>query len=332
MQPAPLPIRAAEFALQRLPYPVLTVGGVLMVVLLIYQASMGMMFPTDAADLWGDKLEMTGVALLMSVMPPYLLMCFIASLRISMATYRTLRPLLDDETYLDRLQYRFLGFWPLAMLIGLANGLYSNINHEALDYSNVTAAKVSIAIITGQGFMWCIVGIVLFFRFHQGIVLHKLAAHVKIDLYNLDKLNGFGRESLNSFLMLAGALALTTLQSISLEFDFSNYANAFIVAIPAVLILVPLPIWAIHRRIVAAKRQHVVEINREMENSSRSLDEVSLLRMNALLHRRELVQSLRNWPMDLSILFRFGLYVFIVPLAWAGAAFTEVFLDAILGL
>ena len=54
--------------------------------------------------------------------------------------------------------------------------------------------------------------------------------------------------------------------------------------------------------------------------------------MNALLHRRELVQSLRNWPMDLSLPFRFGLYVFIVPLAWAGAAFTEVFLDAILGL
>ncbi len=44
--------------------------------------------------------------------------------------------------------------------------------------------------------MWSIVGLVLFASCHECWVLGKLGSQVRIDLYDLDKLNGFGRAGL----------------------------------------------------------------------------------------------------------------------------------------
>ena len=127
--------------------------------------------------------------------------------------------------------------------------------------------------------------------------------------------------------MIVGALAITTLQSIDQVFRIENYLNAFIVTIPAIFILVPLPIWSIHRRIKREKTKLIAEINREIKQAPRDLVGAELQRLNLLLQRREQIQKMRNWPMDLRIAYRFVLYVFIVPLAWTGAALMEVILD-----
>ncbi|MEQ9023300.1 MAG: hypothetical protein RLN82_11160, partial [Pseudomonadales bacterium] len=293
----------------------------------------GALFPSADAYLWGDSLEMTGIFLLLSLMPPYLLMCFLASLRSSLRFHEALQTLVEDADNFLTQRFRYARYWPIAVLLGAVYGMAFNVFWPSLEFSEFGPRMVvSVALVFGQLFMWCIVGLVLFFRLHEGWLLHRVAAKVKIDLYNLDVLNGFGRESLNNFLMIVGALALTTVQSLNQRFEISNYMYALLVGIPAAMILVPLPLIAIHRRIRAAKKIHLQQINREIVVSSRQLDNPALTRMNALLQRREQIQSMRNWPMDLSIVWRFVLYVFIVPLAWAGAAFTEVFLDAILGL
>ena len=72
-------------------------------------------------------------------------------------------------------------------------------------------------------------------------------------------------------------------------------------------------------------------INRAIKGASDSLDSESLTRLNGLLIRREQIHHMRNWPMDLSLFSRLVFYVFIPPLAWAGAALTEVLLDSFLG-
>ena len=106
-----------------------------------------------------------------------------------------------------------------------------------------------------------------------------------------------------------------------------NYFNAFLITMPAILILVPLPIWSLHRRIRTAKRNLITEIDEEIRNASKIISGDELQKLNALLQRCEQIQKLRNWPMGLTIVSRFALYVFIPPLAWAGAALMEVYLD-----
>lgn len=172
----------------------------------------------------------------------------------------------------------------------------------------------------------------MFFAILEAHLLRRMSRHVAINLYDLNALNGFGQNALSNFLMIAGALALTTLQGIDQRFEWVNYRNGLIVGIPAALILVPLPIWTLHQRIRAEKSALLEQIDLKTRSASTSLEAGDLERMNELLIRREQIQKLRNWPMDLSIFSRFFVYAFIVPLAWAGAALMEVFLDRTLGL
>jgi hypothetical protein len=51
-------------------------------------------------------------------------------------------------------------------------------------------------------------------------------------------LNDFGKTALNALLMIVGDIALAFLQSVNQTFVLENYANAFIVVIPAILVMV----------------------------------------------------------------------------------------------
>jgi len=175
-----------------------------------------------------------------------------------------------------------------------------------------------------------VTGIVLFFAVNEGLTFNRVGRWVRIDLYRPDTLNGFGRAALNYLLMVVGAMALTTVQAIDQEFRAENYLNALYVAVPAALVLVTLPIWPIHRRMRTAKRVALAELDAEIARARQGLDAESLGRLNALLERRAYLHALRTWPMDLAIFSRFVLYVFIPPLAWAGAALVEMVLDSYL--
>tara|TARA_B100001059_G_scaffold77868_1_gene75599 strand:- start:544 stop:744 length:201 start_codon:yes stop_codon:yes gene_type:complete len=51
-------------------------------------------------------------------------------------------------------------------------------------------------------------------------------------------LNDFGKTALNALLIIVGDIALAFLQSVNQTFVLENYANAFIVVIPAILVMV----------------------------------------------------------------------------------------------
>ena len=130
--------------------------------------------------------------------------------------------------------------------------------------------------------------------------------------------------------MVVGALAITTVQSIDQEFRAVNYVNGLIVGVPAALLMVNLPIWSLHRRLLKAKATALAEIDEAIANANKTVEAENLLALNALLARREYIKGLRNWPMDLSTFSRLLLYVFIPPLAWVGAALVEFVLDSYL--
>ena len=55
-----------------------------------------------------------------------------------------------------------------------------------------------------------------------------------------------------------------------------------------------------------------------------------LERLNALLRRREYVEDVHGWPLDIRLLSRAVFYVIIPPLAWVGAALVELSIETLI--
>ncbi|NKB32416.1 MAG: hypothetical protein GKR91_04895 [Pseudomonadales bacterium] len=325
----PFPIILVNKIIDRFSRPVIVTGSVLFLPLFLFVVVSGAIYP-DTVEPWSSNpLEITGLLLMLAVLPAYLMMCFVALTRTNNATFKFHNSRVPDLD-LSNSRYKYSGFWVVSVIAALAFGIFYNIGWFGLSFDLADPRfYVSVAIVLGQLLLWLFVGIVMCMGFIDGLSFHKLGKLVPINLYNLDELNGFGRAGLNTFLMLVGSLAIVTLQSIDQVFRLENYINAFVVVIPGILIFVPLPIWSIHRRIRAEKKKLIVAINEEIEKASKALSGEELREMNDLIHRREQILKLRNWPMDLTIVSRFALYVFIPPLAWTGAALMEMYLDRI---
>lgn len=322
-----LPATLLRFLVDRLRYPLTTIGvavfGVLFSIFLLTGT-----FRPELQHQRIDVTESTGLSLLMSILPAYLLMCLAAQVRgmpavrdrlhaLLPASFRGLATRLDDGR-----------LWWLGIALGLTFAYTSNINWPALSFSPADDRFWwSMGTAFGQFFLWGTVGLMLYMKLYNGVLMHRMGRRVSVDIFNLDRLNLFGRTGINDLLIVAGAMALTPLQSLDQEFHWDNYENAVLVGVPSAILLILLPTWAVHRRIAAAKRQQVALINDEIDKLPKSLEPDAVLGLNALLDRRHFVQQTRSWPMDLSTFSRFVLYVLIPPLAWIGAALVELLVD-----
>lgn len=329
---SPAPVRLLEIAIEKLPYPVITVGCVVCLPLLALFIGIGALFPGYSSPIMNNPLGTAGLYFMISILPAYLLMCFTAWIRSSKLVFEAVEAQLPASNQSSIARFKHANYWPLAVAFGIAYSLGFNVSWESVNFDpSHPSFIISICLVFGQLLLWSVVSIVLFFVILDDLVFYRSGKQIAVNLYDLDSLNGFGRAGLNGLLMVVGALALTTLQTIDREFNLIDYIYALYVGVPAAIVMVFLPIRTVRRRIKAEKSRVLEQVDSEIKNSPASLDTQSLTRLNGLITRREQIQGLRNWPMDLSIFSRFVLYVFIPPLAWTGAALMEVFLDSFLG-
>jgi len=325
------PFRPIEVLLDKHAHPGLIVGVIVFLLQIGMFVLTGSLHPSAVEEINENPMGITGAALMIASLPAYLLVCSIASLRLRRRIHATIARLTEESVAHHELRRRGLRLWPLGIIFGLLNASL-NLPTYYLSFPKESPVFIlGVVLIVSQYFMWVVVGLVLFLIIQESVVLHHMGKRVRFSLYKLEELNDFGETALNSFLIVAGALALTTLQSLDLEFRWVNYRNGLIIGVPAALILVPLPVWNLHRRIRKAKEELLEKIDEKIEESSTALSGDSLHEMNALLVRREQIQKLRNWPMNITIASKFMIYAFIVPAAWAGAALMEMLLDFALG-
>ncbi len=324
------PINLVQWILKSVSRPVRSSGALLCALMLLLFVGSGVAYPASGDGPFVDPIEILGSFLLFSLLTPYLLMCMLAGIRANDLIHQQITPFLPAGFDQDR--YQAIHYWPLPVLAAIAFALAGNVNWSTMVLTPGTEGFLtSLLLIAGQIVMWTMVGLVLFVSIHECWILGRLGKVVEINLYNLDALNGFGRAALNSFLMVVGALSLTIIQAIDREFRAENYINGLYVGLPAVIVLVAMPTWSLHRRIRRRRIEELAAIDEKIAHGNSALgDTDALVRFNALLQRRELVSSLRSWPMDTTIFSRFVLYVFIPPLAWVGAALVEFFLDSLL--
>ncbi len=327
--PSPAPIRLIERAIERLRFPVIIVGLLISLPLLGLFYGMGALRVQPDFEIWNRPMEIRGFFILASLLPAYLVMCFTAWIRSSNALFAAIENELHENPAITIDRFQFARFWPVAMAVGIFFAYQVNINWSTLEFdSDSLIFTTSIAMVLGQSLTWAMIALVLFFTLHEHYILSRYGKYVQVNLYDLDRLNGFGRAALSGFLMTAGALAFMTLQSLDQRFVWGNYAIGLYVGLPAAIAFMLLPTWTVHKNIKAEKTKAENEITAAISSSSSALDNDSLTRLNGLIARREQIRHLRTWPMNVSIFSRLLFYVFIPPLAWLGAALMEVLLDS----
>ncbi len=193
---------------------------------------------------------------------------------------------------------------------------------------SITGTPTEMVMAVGPLFVWLFLTCAVHALVDNARLFRKLTALVQIDLLDTRRLNPFGRMAVSSTLMVIGAMALFPIMWLGPSTDIWTTVPGLIPTTAALVFLFLAPIWPIHQALRGIKRSELDrvqgEINAIRGNGGSVQDYVRLTPL--LAYRRE-IASTPEWPFDLSIVARFGLYLIIVPLTWIGAALIENLVD-----
>lgn len=271
-----------------------------------------------------SRQEFLGMLIMFILMPAYLAICLIASMRGSLDLAQTL-----DSTNNTQLVPIVKSFPPgQSLFFGFLGFMYAvlfNIPGYGLDFFE--GNRIEQAAILAQLLIWTLMGIFLPLRFRVSQAFNRAGDQVNIDIFEPSNLSPFARNGLIDVLIISGALVLSTLQSLDLSFRLDNYSKGLLVALPSILILAINPMWRLHRRMKTIRQEQLDELNIRIRTSSKAIDVHHLNELEVLLQRRERVSQAPVWPVDIKIIQRFLFYIVIPPLAWVGAALVELVID-----
>jgi hypothetical protein len=288
-----------------------------------------------------DDIANTTPVLFYSLIIAYIIPIFSYITAKSQDALLELRPLLDLDdsafekmrTHLDSTSFRMialqlgagalLGFIHMSFIRGSALGTVSGALADQSGFVSTLGAIV----------VWIIMTTVISMLVQQAVVFARLGAyHVQVTLLSNHKLLPFARVSISASLAIIGALALFPLIGIESGMNLMESLPGAIATLVPLLALFIVPVWPIHRRLVATKQQQLASVNDRIETRLRAGDsffpEAEVLEELAplLLYRREIAQ-VSTWPFDGGNVSRLLFYLIIPPLTWAGAALIENLVD-----
>ncbi len=157
-------------------------------------------------------------------------------------------------------------------------------------------------------------------------LFRRLSKEVDIDLFDPGALTPFGRMAVSSTLMVIGTQASFSIMWLESGANPWTTIPPVIVTSVVLLYLLVAPVWPIHQALKSTKREEVALLDAKIK-TQRDRDKKDYTALTPLLVYRREVLGAREWPFDLSIMARFGLYLVIVPLSWIGAALIENLVD-----
>jgi len=220
------------------------------------------------------------------------------------------------------------------LLIGLVLGLaYSILNLPNGGLGIIFSGNsFLLTLLIAQIILWSTVGILLAARYHVARHFYLAGKHVNIDLYEANNLKPFGQAGLTDAFIIIVGFAITILQSLDAQFRFYNYITAIVIIVPAITVLMILPMYSLHLRLVKLKTEEFEKLNQLIRKASKNLTTRHISSLELLLQRRERLKGVHTWPLDIAVITRLLLYVIVPPLAWLGAAYVEILLGGVLGL
>ena len=156
-----------------------------------------------------------------------------------------------------------------------------------------------------------------------------------VDLLDREAFLPFARQGLRS--AVPGVIFVTffALNLGDAGFQFASWYIMVAVLVQNAAVLI-LPMRGVHERLRAAKHDELARVNAAIRGEPGALSGSPLgkrdrLALADLLAWRAFVEAVPEWPIDISTLSRFVLYVVIPLLGWVGAALVQHVLDAALG-
>lgn len=190
---------------------------------------------------------------------------------------------------------------------------------------------VSWIVLIGSFLVWIVVSVSVAVLFVISFKFAALARLVTVDLFDTGRLVSFAHLASALALAMVGAQAALPLMLIQ-GFTVSAFLPGWLGLFIPMLLLMAIPMWAVHKRIVHAKQEEIRRINKAVSDTAAAHDfpdgkgdpaRKTEALMPLLVYRREL-QSVSEWPFDLNFYTRVLLYLLIPPLTWFGAAVIEV--------
>ncbi|MEH6569126.1 MAG: hypothetical protein V7709_08630 [Halioglobus sp.] len=185
----------------------------------------------------------------------------------------------------------------------------------------------------GTLLVWVVMTTVIAMLVQQAMLFAQLGSQeVRISLLNTQPLLAFGRVATYSSLAVIGALAMFPLLNLDSQFRMAESLPGLIATVAPLVAIFIIPVWPIHRRLSALKRETLTELTNRIEASLDNGDgsdpaPEKLVELAPLLVYRREIAGLSTWPFDVGSMTRLFLYFIIVPLTWAGAALIERLVD-----
>jgi len=178
-----------------------------------------------------------------------------------------------------------------------------------------------LAIMTGSTLTWVVLTLVIFALIDNARLFNRLARRVRLNPLNPERLHPFALVAVLSTLALVGAQAAFPILIFDAT-DAISFLPGLVATMVPMFVLAVLPVWPLHVRLRAAKRELLADVNARISLSPQGGigDVVALAPL--LTWRRE-VAALPDWPFDTGIVGRLVLYLIIPPLTWVGAALIQ---------
>ena len=308
--------------------PIASLSSLTLLTILFFVS--GTFQPEILPEFYSTFEQLLGTVLLLILIPAFLLVFLISGQRRSM---RYAQELSNDGTSDQGPEVWLRPINARVPLVGAGLGLlYALIANTPLSWlaDFVSSDSETRSIVIGQAVLWTLVGLTLSYRLHTAFAYNKLGRTVRLDLLDTRKVAPFAKNGVDDVLAIALLLVLSTTQSLDAQFRFENYAAAMLIALPAAVFLLVLPMFSIHRRLVRERAEYLEEMARQIASASRELAPENIRQLELLMQHRDRIGDTLTLPLDWRIYSRLAFYVILPPIAWLGAAFVEFGVDRFL--
>lgn len=193
---------------------------------------------------------------------------------------------------------------------------------------NLAGNSVDLAMTLGPLPVWLIVTGVTSVLVDNARLFRTLAARTRVSLLDTRALNPFGRMAVSSTLVVIGIQALFPIMWLDAGTDPWTTIPGLVFTTFALVYLFVAPTWPVHQALRQAKQRELSVLRDRINSECRQSSDIAASQtLSALLIYRREIASAAEWPFDISIVARFGLYLVVVPLTWVGAALIENLVD-----
>ncbi len=222
----------------------------------------------------------------------------------------------------------------VGVLIGLAvlvEGNVANLLQRTTWDSRFGWIVLNISVV-----FWMLGGAIFWTVRRSRLLIRVQRELVEIDLMDLSSLTPFARQSLRSIVVwIIGSSIGALLMAIGGALGASALIVLTIVLVGTIAVFYP--IRGLHHRIREAKRVELNLVNEKVRRErGRILEtdgpdaEAASGKLPGLLAYKQFVESVSEWPVDTSTLFRFALYLGLPIGSWLGGALVERLVDVVL--